>query len=136
MSNVIVVSETEVLLVDAGAAAQQVIDQIVHREVIEAGAQGPAGPRGEQGIQGDQGAPGEQGVQGIPGIPGVGDKHYTHTQNAPATEWNVNHGLFKYPSVAVLDSAGTLIDGGIEHLSTSQTRLTFSSAFSGKAIFN
>lgn len=133
MSDVIVVSETEVLLIDASAAAQRVSEQIVHKEVIEAGAQGPAGPRGGQGIQGDQGPQGEQGVQGLPG---AGDKHYTHTQNAPATEWNVNHGLFKYPSVAVLDSAGTLIDGGIEHLSTSQTRLTFSSAFSGKAIFN
>ena len=136
MSDVIVVSEAEFLLVDAGATAQQVSDQIVHIEVIEAGAQGPAGPRGEQGIQGPQGAPGELGVQGLQGLPGVSDKHYTHTQNAPATEWNVMHGLFKYPSVAVLDSAGTLIDGGIEHLSTSQTRLTFSSAFSGKAIFN
>lgn len=47
-------------------------------------------------------------VQGLPGVPGASlEGGYTHTQSAPAAEWNINHGLGKYPTVLLFtDSDG------------------------------
>jgi hypothetical protein len=66
----------------------------------------------------------------------VSDRHYAHDQASPSSIWTVTHSLGKHPSISVVDSAGTLIMGEVEHLSLNQTRLTFSSAFAGKAYFN
>ena len=66
------------------------------------------------------------------------DQHfrYVHTQSAPATEWIVTHGLDGYPSVTVIDSAGTVVEGGVEYLSQNIVRLTFVGPFSGQAFFS
>jgi hypothetical protein len=64
------------------------------------------------------------------------DKHYTHIQNTASAEWNITHGLGKFPAVTVVDSAGSEVIGDVEHISINTTKLTFMSAFSGKAHFN
>lgn len=61
---------------------------------------------------------------------------YIHTQNSPATVWTITHNLNSYPSVTVIDSAGTVVFGGVEYLTANQIRLTFSAAFSGRAVLN
>lgn len=58
---------------------------------------------------------------------------YTHSQDLASTEWTVNHNLGYYPSVVVIDSAGTVIVGDVEYLGTSQLKIYFSAPFSGKA---
>ena len=67
---------------------------------------------------------------------GIGDKHFTHTQSSASATWVVNHNLGKYPSVSVVDSAGTQVVGQVDYISTSRATLTFVGAFSGKAYFN
>jgi hypothetical protein len=67
---------------------------------------------------------------------GAVDRHYAHTQSVAASTWIVNHGLGKYPSVTVVDSAGDECLGDVRHNGLNQTTLTFSAAFSGAAYFN
>lgn len=66
----------------------------------------------------------------------VEDKNYIHMQERPKAVWTVVHGLGKYPSVTVIDSAGNEVVGDTEFIDINTVRLTFSGAFSGKAIFN
>lgn len=65
------------------------------------------------------------------------DKTYIHTQNISANTWKVNHNLGKYPSVTVVDSAGSSIAGAkISYDDFNNLTLTFSAIFSGKAYLN
>lgn len=64
------------------------------------------------------------------------DKTYTHNQDTPSSEWVCKHDLSKFPSVSIIDSAGTEVEGVITHNSQTQVTLTFSAAFSGNAYFN
>lgn len=66
----------------------------------------------------------------------VNDKYYVYDQSAASSTWNVNHNLNKYPSVSVVDSAGTVVNGDIQYVDPNNLILTFSSAFSGKAYCN
>ena len=66
----------------------------------------------------------------------IQDKNYIHTQSSSATTWVVTHSLAKYPSVEVVDSAGTVVVGQVDYDSLNQVTLTFNSTFSGKAYFN
>jgi hypothetical protein len=79
---------------------------------------------------------GIQGPAGIDGINGTGDKNYVHSQSVPSTIWNVNHALLKFPSVTVVDSAGTTVIGEVQLIDINNVRLIFSASFSGKAYFN
>lgn len=65
-----------------------------------------------------------------------GDKTYRHVQGSAASVWNVTHNLAKRPSVTVVDSGGSEVEGDIIHISDNQTQLLFSAAFSGEAYFN
>lgn len=64
------------------------------------------------------------------------DKNYLHDQMAPAASWYVNHNLGKYPSVTVLDSAKTEVEGAVEHLSINSLVVSFTNAFAGSATCN
>lgn len=66
----------------------------------------------------------------------VGDKNYVHEQLRASNEWNVNHKLKKYPSVSIIDSAGTNIIGEVTYLDENSLRINFSSIMSGKAFLN
>ena len=72
---------------------------------------------------------------------GSTDKNYVHNQIASSATWVVTHNLSKFPSVTVVDSAGTQVSGTVVHDSINQTTITFisngvPSPFSGKAFFN
>jgi len=67
---------------------------------------------------------------------GGDDKNYVHNQGVAATVWSIQHDLNKYPSVTVVDSALTEVEGDIEHIDLNNVKITFSAIFSGKAIFN
>ena len=79
------------------------------------------GPRGEKGDKGDQGPP------------GAALSGYNHNQVVPSDTWTIDHGLGIRPNVAVTDSAGHRVEGGIHHVSDNSVVLTFSAAFSGRA---
>ncbi len=61
---------------------------------------------------------------------------FTWPQTTPLAIWTISHPLNKYPSVSIVDSAGTLVEGNVEYPSISQVIIMFSSAFSGTAILN
>lgn len=64
------------------------------------------------------------------------DKTYVHTQNVVSDIWTVTHNLNKRPSVTVVDSAESVVEGDIQYVDNNSVVLTFSGAFSGKAYFN
>ena len=69
------------------------------------------------------------------------DKHYVHNQIASSDTWVIIHNLGKFPSVSVVDSAGTLVRGVIVYNSLNQCTITFFSRgnpvpFSGNAYLN
>jgi len=65
-----------------------------------------------------------------------GDKAFTHNQISSITVWTINHNMGKYPSVTILDSSGTEYEGDVQHTDINNLTITFSIAFSGKAIMN
>lgn len=67
---------------------------------------------------------------------GTGDKTYVHTQSVPSDTWEITHNLGKYPSVSVIDSAGTQVQGEVTYSSINKATIKFSVAFSGKATLN
>ena len=60
-------------------------------------------------------------------------KRHVHTQGSAATSWSITHALTGYPSVTVVDSAGTVVIGDVQYNSTTSITVTFQSAFAGKA---
>ncbi len=58
---------------------------------------------------------------------------YIHTQLAPSALWEISHNLDRYPSVSVVDSAGTVVVGDVNYINSNLIRVSFSGAFSGKA---
>lgn len=64
------------------------------------------------------------------------DASYVHVQSTPAALWSISHGLGKYPSVTVVDSGGSVVEGDVNYISTNNVQLTFSAAFSGSAYLN
>jgi hypothetical protein len=89
---------------------------------------GQPGPKGETGATGATGATGPQGPPGP--TPTIA---YTHTQNAVSSTWTITHNLGFYPNVVTLDSAGTIIEGGIAFDSVNQITVSFAIATSGIA---
>ena len=84
-----------------------------------------------KGSQGDLGPMGPQGPQGVAGETQV--IAYTHNQSAVSDTWIINHGLSFQPSVQVVDSAGSTIEGVVNYNSSSQLTVQFSVALSGTA---
>lgn len=72
--------------------------------------------------------------RGIKGDPGDTQTiAYTHSQGSVSTLWVVNHYLSFQPSVQVVDSAGTTIEGVVNYNSSTQLQIEFSNAVSGTA---
>ena len=61
---------------------------------------------------------------------------YTHIQIASADTWEIEHNLGKFPSVTVIDSAGSVVVGDVFYVDENNIRVKFSSGFSGKALLN
>lgn len=69
------------------------------------------------------------------------DATYTHTQSGASATWTITHNLNKFPSVTVIDSGDSVVQGEILYNSANQLTITFfaggvESAFSGKAYLN
>lgn len=64
------------------------------------------------------------------------DKTYRHVQGSSSDTWNVTHALAKYPTVTVVDSGGSQVEGDVFYVSENAVILYFSAPFSGEAFFN
>lgn len=61
---------------------------------------------------------------------------YVHEQGTSASTWTITHGLNKYPSVTVVDSAGTKVECVVTYIDSNECELKFNAAFKGKAYLN
>jgi hypothetical protein len=61
---------------------------------------------------------------------------YVYTQAVPSATWTITHNLGKHPSVAIVDSAGTVVEGDIIYDSNNQVTASFVGGFSGVAYLN
>ena len=73
--------------------------------------------------------------------PIIGDITFTHNQNTTSNTWTITHNLNRFPSVTVVDSGNTVVEGTVVYNSNKQLTITFFSAgsplaFSGKAYLN
>jgi len=73
--------------------------------------------------------------------PIIGDITYTHNQSSTSDTWVITHNLHRFPSVTVVDSADTIVQGTVIYNSNKQLTITFFSgssalAFQGKAYLN
>ena len=67
---------------------------------------------------------------------GEGDLHFTYVQGVPSTSWSIQHNLGKFPSITVIDSAGTVVTGQYTYNDINNVTLTFSAPFAGTAYLN
>ncbi len=65
-----------------------------------------------------------------------GDKSYVHVQGLASVEWTIVHSLGKFPSVTVVDSANSEVEGDVEFVDPDTIIVRFSAAFSGRAYCN
>lgn len=61
---------------------------------------------------------------------------YSYDQGVAADTWHIAHFLNKYPSVTVVDSAGTTIDCTVTYINSNECELKFNAAFKGTAYLN
>ena len=61
---------------------------------------------------------------------------YKYLKTSAGSTWTITHNLDKYPSVTVVDSGGTKVQGDVTYNSANQLTITFSSSFSGTAYLN
>ena len=72
----------------------------------------------------------------------AGDKTFVFDQVVPATNWGngnpkvVTHGLNKFPSITVVDTANSVVVGDYTYVDNNNVILEFSAPFAGKAYFN
>lgn len=73
----------------------------------------------------------------ITGGAGGSDKYFAFHQATPASTWTITHNLGKYPSVTVVDSAGTAInDPYVSYTNANSLALQFDAPFAGDAYLN
>lgn len=58
---------------------------------------------------------------------------YVHTQGVASSTWIINHNLGYYPSIEVVDSAGTIVIGNYQYVNVNTITATFTDPFAGKA---
>jgi hypothetical protein len=85
---------------------------------------------GAQGVAGPPGAAGPAGPNGPMGTTFIFD------QMIASATWVIAHALNRYPSVTVVDSGGTQVEGYVDYLDANTVNVLFSAAFAGTAYLN
>lgn len=65
-----------------------------------------------------------------------GDKTFIFTQGVPATVWNIQHNLNKFPSVSVVDTSNTNVFSQVDYVDSNNLTITNTAQFAGKAYLN
>ena len=61
---------------------------------------------------------------------------FIFNQGVPATTWNVQHNLGNFPSITVIDTGNTVVNGEYTYVDNNNVTLKFSAAFAGTAYLN
>ena len=65
-----------------------------------------------------------------------GTPTFVFNQGVPAITWNIAHNLGKFPSITVIDTGDTVVQGEYTYVDNNNVTLKFSAAFAGKAYLN
>ena len=66
----------------------------------------------------------------------ISDKHFTFEQGIASDTWEINHNLNKFPSVTLVDTAGTQFQGRVEYIDENNCVVYMNGATKGKAYLN
>ena len=88
--------------------------------------------RAERYVNSGVSAVGPVGPQGPPGIGST----FIFEQTTASAEWTVRHHLGRFPSVTVVDSAGSVVIGDVDYIDENTLVLSFVAPFSGSAYLN
>lgn len=66
----------------------------------------------------------------------VTSKTYIHEQGISSDTWTIEHNLNKYPSVTLVDTAGTQFQGRVEYIDENNCIVYMNGATKGKAYLN
>lgn len=72
----------------------------------------------------------------VTATPNFAPHRFVFSQPVAAATWSISHNLNGFPSVTVVDSAGTVVEGDVEYNSTGSITIRFGSSFSGTAYLN
>lgn len=61
---------------------------------------------------------------------------YIHEQGVSSDTWQIQHNLKKYPSVTVVDTAGTVFTAQVEYIDENNCTIHINGATKGKAFLN
>ena len=61
---------------------------------------------------------------------------FIFNQGVPALTWNIQHNLGKFPSITVIDTGNTVVNGEYTYVDNNNVTLKFSAPFAGKAYLN
>lgn len=64
------------------------------------------------------------------------DKHYAYEQAQPSDTWTIQHNLRKYPSVSIVDTAGSAFLGEVNYIDENSLTVSFAAAVAGYAYLN
>lgn len=64
------------------------------------------------------------------------DKTFVYEQGIASDTWVIEHNLNKYPSVSLVDSAGTQFDADVEYNDENTCTVRMNGATTGKAFLN
>ena len=79
--------------------------------------------------------PEEQGPSGPPGRDGVG-LNLAFPFTIPALSWLLAHGLDRFPSVTIVDTAGDMVLADVTYLDANTIQIAFGSPSAGTAYLN
>lgn len=66
----------------------------------------------------------------------INSKTYVYEQGIASNTWEIEHNLGKYPSVTIVDSAGTIFTASVEYNSENICTVYINGATKGKAYLN
>ena len=64
------------------------------------------------------------------------DQTYVHEQQTVSDIWTIRHNRAKYPSVTIVDTAGSCVVGEVTYIDANTVSVRFNAAFSGYAYLN
>lgn len=105
-------------------------DEIIVQPVVASIVVEPVVPSITVASPGPAGPPGQQGPPGPPG------GNYSFSQPTPSATWTITHNLGFNPSVSVVDSANSTVEGQVTYINTNSLSVSFSAAFSGSAFLS
>ena len=75
-------------------------------------------------------------ITGLQEALSTADKSFIFEQGIASDTWIINHNLGKYPSVSLVDSAGTQFDADVEYNDENTCTVRMNGATTGKAFLN